>query len=656
MVGVLFYHAGIMNPAWQLAPGGFLGVDVFFVISGYLITSIIRNELVRGSFSFSTFYQRRVRRIAPALLVVVLVSTPFAWKTMPADMFQQFAGSAFSALAMVGNVWFWLEDSYVSPNSALKPLLHLWSLGVEEQFYLLMPLCLVLLWRKTRHHLPIIVAATMVASFLLAQHAAVVNPDSAFFLLPFRAWELLLGAYIALVPQRQLCQLPAWIHRNASNLGLLAIIISFLGASHRMLHPGWVTLLPVVGSGLIIAFPHNDFAGRLLKIRVIVWIGLISYSLYLIHYPVMSLMRIAEGTHLPASQIILALGLSLLLATLNYRMVEQPLRNRTLKFHVVLAFVVGLAVATGLALTAVQLLGYRYHGENTKVQEMRKTLKRSEFIKLHQDSPVANPFLAKVMKKQSTCRYRHPQHACSFGDASWVSLGDSYAGQLDPVLHERFEAGGPGFVSLAYEQCPLLDRGFWFGDAAECPTVNELRWRRIEAFEQKKVIVYAANYGYFNVAKHRTTDPIGDGRSKRRDGSAVAKDEVIASHRRSIARLLELGHDVALVYSIPHPQSDVRLEYFRHLDVHGAGTFTLPARFTSNAASYEQSKEIDQWIDVPDHPQLVKIHPREIFCESAPPNRCLLWDEKGPIYNGGGHLSRQGARQLIGEIVKRIQH
>ena len=197
VAAVVLYHADFTFRGLTVFKGGFIGVDIFFVISGYLITSIILREMAENKFSFAGFYERRARRILPALFTVMLASIPFAWMYMLPKALKEYAGSVLSGLAFGSNIWFWQEASYWTEPSALKPLLHTWSLSVEEQFYVLFPVALVLIWKFARRYLTSLFVLGFLLSLQLAHSGSVRFPDESFYLLPSRGWELLAGALLA---------------------------------------------------------------------------------------------------------------------------------------------------------------------------------------------------------------------------------------------------------------------------------------------------------------------------------------------------------------------------------------------------------------------------------------------------------------------------
>ena len=329
VIPVIFFHAGV-----SAFSGGFVGVDVFFVISGYLITTIILSEMEQGAFSLVNFYERRARRILPALFLVMLVSLPFAWLWLiPSDM-KDFSQSLVAVSTFCSNILFWRESGYWDAASEMKPLLHTWSLAVEEQYYVLFPLFLMLMWRFRKRW--ILASFMLVAGISLAtaQWGAYHKPSATFYFLPTRGWELAIGAGIAfyfLYRKQTIRTLLSHklVDEILGLLGLLLIGYSVFAFDERIPFPSFYALVPTIGAGLIIVFSSSQtIVGRLLSIKPIVTIGLISYSAYLWHQPLLTFARhesITEPSELTYA--VLAI-LSIPLAYLSWRYVEKPFRTK----------------------------------------------------------------------------------------------------------------------------------------------------------------------------------------------------------------------------------------------------------------------------------------------------------------------------------------
>lgn len=329
VIPVILFHAG-----FELFSGGFIGVDVFFVISGYLITTIILSEKDQGTFSLLNFYDRRARRILPALFLVIFFSLPFAWLWLfPSDM-KDFSQSLVAVSTFSSNILFWLETGYWGVDNELKPLLHTWSLAVEEQYYLLFPIFLMVMWRFRKRWIFASFALFAIISFLISQWGAYNHPTANFFLLPTRAWELAIGAIIAFLFLYKKTALNNLITHKPTNeilgfIGLFMIFYSIVKYNELTPFPSSYTLTPTIGAALIIVFSSKrTLVGKLLASKLLVGVGLISYSIYLWHQPLFAFARHRSLTE-PSKLLLFTLSLlSLLLAYLSWRYVEKPFRTK----------------------------------------------------------------------------------------------------------------------------------------------------------------------------------------------------------------------------------------------------------------------------------------------------------------------------------------
>jgi len=329
----------------KLFEGGFVGVDIFFVISGFLITGIIARELGEQRFSLVGFYNRRIRRIFPALIVVLATVLVLGWLWMLPQAYAKLSSDVFASAAFAANVALMLQSGYFDVESAKKPLLHLWSLGIEEQFYLAWPLILMIATRW-RARLLAVACVIALASFVL--NVALIGRDPvATFYLPFtRAWELLAGAVLALTWDRVDQSGTASNLRALAGLVLIDVAIFVLDV-HRAF-PGWWALLPVAGSALLLSAPNSFINRRFLEWRPVVWIGLISYPLYLWHWPLLVMFAIIKFRPLTPLEVGLIIIASVALAWSTYQFIEKPLRfggKRQLKVAGLGAAMAAVAVA-----------------------------------------------------------------------------------------------------------------------------------------------------------------------------------------------------------------------------------------------------------------------------------------------------------------------
>ena len=363
VVPVILFHAG-----FPLFSGGFIGVGVFFVISGYLITSILVAEREAGVFSIARFYERRARRILPALLVVMFVCVPIAWFTMlPSDV-SDFTNSVVAVSAFSSNFLFWKTSGYFDTANELKPLLHTWSLAVEEQYYLLFPVLLVLFWNLGRRRMMALFAVLGVISLVMAQRLSTTQPATAFYLLPTRGWELLVGVLTALhfqnKPDTTVAGTKAipW-EELMGVLGFALITYAVFAFDRQTPFPGVYALIPTVGTALLILFAsQRTLVGKLLGCGPLVGIGLISYSAYLWHQPLFAFVRYKSVETPDALTLNLLSLLAFAMAYVSWRYVEQPFRRRLSKGALFRSLGASYAAMLSLAAAMFVFLPRQYDG------------------------------------------------------------------------------------------------------------------------------------------------------------------------------------------------------------------------------------------------------------------------------------------------------
>lgn len=444
---VMLFHAGV--PGFS---GGYVGVDVFFVISGYLITSLILVELAEDRFSLVDFYARRARRILPALVTVILACLPLAWLWMMPNQLRDFAQSIAAMGLFSSNLLFWSEEGYFASAAEEKPLLHTWSLAVEEQYYLLFPLLMLLGWRHLRHSLPLAIALLAAASFALAEWSWRHLGGESFYLPQLRIWELMIGALCAFYLRRR----PPLEGAAAATLtlaGLLAIAFAVRYFDDDTPFPSAWTLLPTVGTALVIlgATPGNAL-GRLLAWPTLVGIGLISYSAYLWHHPLFAFARLRSREE-PSAWLLSALGLLALgLAWLSWRYIELPCRDRR-------RFPRRRVLALGGTASAVLLaLGVSGHLTDGLPQRL-EVEQRVEYERLRMA-------LGKPRFDDGACRYsaeriddafvaRFERCAAAHGRAVLI-VGDSHGTDLYNALAKN--AAVPFVVGVTQDGCRPHDR------------------------------------------------------------------------------------------------------------------------------------------------------------------------------------------------------
>lgn len=368
VIPVILFHAG-----FELFSGGFVGVDIFFVISGYLITTILIDDLDNGRFNIRKFYERRARRILPALYIVCLISTLFAWLLLtPLDLLN-FGNALIGVSTFLSNVVFWQSQGYFAESAELNPLLHTWSLAVEEQYYVIFPLFLLVVWRFGKNKTFWFIIVLSIISLLISEWASRHQVSANFYLAPTRAWELLFGSITAFIIQKH--------GMNSNNflslIGLTAIILAIFIYDENTPFPSVYTLVPVVGAMLLVLFADkNTITAKLLSQKIFVGIGLVSYSAYLWHQPIFAYTRTYYGNinlHLYTTYIILfSTGV---LSFLSWKYVEIPFRNKHFLTNK------SILILSILSLSSLSFLGYMSQQASIGIEErLAKELSTSDFI------------------------------------------------------------------------------------------------------------------------------------------------------------------------------------------------------------------------------------------------------------------------------------
>ena len=325
VIAVLFYHSH-----FYFFSGGYVGVDIFFVISGYLISSLIYYEVIKGEFTYLNFYERRARRILPPLFLVMLFCVPLAWIYMIPTQFHEFSNSLIYTTLFGSNILFWQESGYFGGAAELKPLLHTWSLAIEEQFYLIFPFLFVLAIKKGKKTIFFSLLLTIFLSLTLSIIYSAQEPTPSFYLLPTRAWELLLGVLVAVnnIVFNLEKLIPKNIRNFLSKIGLLLIFSSIVFFDENTIIPGYAALIPTVGTALVIAFhDKTSIVYKVLSSKPFVNIGLISYGLYLWHQPLFAFSRLSTNETLQTFTYFALIVFSSFLAMISYKFYETPIRR-----------------------------------------------------------------------------------------------------------------------------------------------------------------------------------------------------------------------------------------------------------------------------------------------------------------------------------------
>ena len=438
---VILYHAG-----FKTFSGGYVGVDIFFVISGYLITNIILNEISIGRFKLINFWERRVRRILPVLFFIMLISIPFSLLIMMPQDTKQFFESLMSIPIFSSNFFFMFKSGYFETTTELKPLIHTWSLSIEEQYYLIFPIFFVLAWRYSKNFIFPFLIIIFIFSLGFSHWASLYKPHIAFYLMPTRAWELLLGVF---------CSYYFFYYKkNSINnhilinllsiLGFLCIILSVIIYSDSTPFPGLYALLPTVGTLLIIIFCNKKtILYKFLCHKFFIGIGLISYSAYLWHQPIFSFLKYKNLTEPTLLTLMLAIILIIPISYLTYLFIEKPFRN---KQFINTKQIFLLASVFSIFFLIVGYYGYKKEGFPNRLDSFQSKLLKE----------TTNTF---VNCKNKNLKNIYNNHICIIGNKKnieYALIGDSHAQMMAPPVIEIANNQGKGTVVMVKGGCPPI--------------------------------------------------------------------------------------------------------------------------------------------------------------------------------------------------------
>lgn len=431
VLAVIVYHAPTITiKGFSLFKGGYLGVDIFFVISGYLITSIIIKEIKQyGSFSFKNFYERRIRRIIPVLFFVVLVSFYFSYLFLLPTNLIDFSNSSLSTLFFSSNFYFYfLNLDYSQFTGLKKPLLHTWSLSIEEQFYIFYPVALLFFLKKFKKNFISILWVIFSISFFISVFQTEKNQILSFYSIHSRIWEFCLGALASIYFYEKNLNFSGSSKIFASFFGLTLIFFSLIFIDHKFKHPSYFTLLPTIGTFLIILFSStNNLVTKILSSKALVSIGLISYSLYMWHYPIFAyadLVQFVEGYDIGKNLFTILFFIFLIFAVsiISYFFLEKPFRNKTLKFkYVSLILISILIMCVGLNYYTLKKEG-KINFENTEFESLIKNTMINEECKFYSDKKDNFFKEKKQLTRFENCKKKYKKFV--------LIIGDSHAGNL----------------------------------------------------------------------------------------------------------------------------------------------------------------------------------------------------------------------------------
>ena len=647
---VIIYHANIKFFNHLLFQGGFLGVDIFFVISGYLISSLILKEIkLTNKFSFSNFYIRRVKRIAPALVFMLILSTIVSYFFLLPISFVIFLKSLISSLLSVSNLYFWKEaNSYGAESSLLNPLLHTWSLSIEEQFYILFPISIFLIHKFFKKHLIELIFSGILISLIFAQYCSINHAAFNFYALPSRGFELLIGSLLA---KLELDRNRGGGGRNSYLIlnkifpltGLALIFYSIFFFKSEMLLPSFYSLIPVVGTMLIIWFAHKDeLITRILSCKIFVFFGLISYSLYLFHFPIFAFARNINLNEADVVYKILLILLTVIISIASYYYVEKTFRKKYPFQKIIIILLISV-----FCLVCINIYGLYKDGFKHRVASIfwLENLKNEQPVNFNSKGTNGNILL----------------------------IGDSHADALSFKLNENLTKENYNLTYLDTElftpnlnkfdhKTNVLDKNF---------KISNDKIKNFLDNEKDLIIVFHQRWTVKILSTHFDNEEGTTEYLQEKDkywSHVIKKDSCCIDELQrinlvqkeiisSIDLMLAKGHKIILVYPVPEMAFDVPKTIFKKkkIFINHLNEENVPIITTSYEVYKKRNKLIFETLDSIQSSNIYRVYPHQHFCNTLIQGKCIGNSKKEIFYYDDDHLSLKGSSFIVTDIVNTIK-
>tara|TARA_B110000444_G_scaffold241668_1_gene258286 strand:- start:682 stop:2628 length:1947 start_codon:yes stop_codon:yes gene_type:complete len=626
---VILFHAG-----FEWFSGGFVGVDVFFVISGYLITTIIISEMAEGKFSIVNFYERRARRILPALFFVMAACLPFAWMWLTANDLKDFGQSLIAVSTFSSNILFWFESGYFQPTAELKPLLHTWSLAVEEQYYIIFPIFLMLTWRLGIKWILIFLSIVFIVSLGIAQWSAYNYPSASFFLLPTRGWELLIGVFAAFYLKYNTHLKSHSLNQALSLVGFGMIVYSIIAFDKNTPFPSVYALIPTIGTGLLIlcAVPKT-YVHKLLSFKFIVGIGLISYSAYLWHQPLLAFARHRFFGEVSDLILIILCFTSLVMAWFSWKFVEGPFRNKNIitRNKIFLFSMVGIGIFCSVGLSMNLKNGY---------------VERANFTE-----ELSNSFKIPLLDNCFDMPFNHSaeQWGCNLGadkeKIDFILFGDSHSLSLRQLIDDMARQKGiKVFLTGASGCLPFI--GIYPNrtdqNLKNCNLLNE-RVYKFSKDENIKGIILSARWSYYTLGDYGLSGSMLI--SDKQNGPFTLQhsiDTFSKAFDSTVEKYTSIEVPIHLITQPPHQKHPPESVYF----FIGKGIGSIEA-MSVKRSDFQKLNEIPINAFSKHQNEIDVYNITDLFCDEL---LCPIGDQARSFYYNEDHLSNYGALKLEGII------
>lgn len=614
VIPVVLFHAG-----FNFFGGGFVGVDIFFVISGYLITSLIISETQVGNFRLQDFYLRRMRRILPALFLMLLACIPLAMITLlPTDL-KEFSQSLVSTILFSSNILFWIKTGYFSSAAELKPLLHTWSLSIEEQYYIFFPLLVIVIAKFKKIDLFWVLALLAMLGFWMALSLVEDRAVTAFYFLPARGWEIICGALVAIYLDRKnsINELPLCFHQSLSIFGLLLILYSIFQFNNETPFPSVWTLLPVTGTMLLIVFTTKaTIVYSIFSNRVFVAIGLMSYSIYLWHQPLFAFMKYRMLDEPSAFTSLVLILFVFIISFLSWKFVEAPFRNKKIVSNKMLIISM---TSLSIVIFSIGMMGHLSNGFIDK--DPPKHLKRNFFYDLN------TSFMNEKIETGS-CK-ESKKIFCQLKEVSQkkvLLIGDSHSGDFHYYFEQFINKNNINGAHLSIGGCSFSPSSFEFENGDDCRE-TALRWKEIIDAQNVKKIIFIANlYQHF---EHLDNNDLDSNLNFLAQNFTYALDRGVQVYfftpRESLSHPLARAAFVNKLNRVQpqHDKYQAKIERYFTKNLESKGLKVFDQRTILSSASCNKKLE------------------------------CVIGMKEGrPLYRDSNHLSGYGADFIFNEFLK----
>ncbi len=634
ILGVILYHAEFFFLDKKIFTGGYIGVDIFFVISGYLITSIIFKELkTTQNFSLKNFFFRRAKRILPALFFMIFASIFFAWIYLTPKNFLEYSNSIISSIFFYSNYFFYFQDLiYNSEDSLLKPLLHTWSLAVEEQFYIIFPIVIIFSYNIIKNNLIKYFLIFIILFFSLSLGFTILNSALSFFASFSRFWEILIGSLLAVL-ELENRKLRFKFSYLMPYVGLLLILLSLVIFDKKTFHPSYLTLIPVLGIFFVIKYIEtNQFIYKFLNLKILSKIGIWSYSLYLWHYPIFAIAR-NRGKELSEFDKVELILMTLVFSLISYYLIEKPFRKIDLKKIYLL--IIPLFIFS-ISFVYFNNLSKSTNGFEDRVHVILKNISRENLWEKNQDSG-------------GFC-FDRVDNYCNFyseNDRSLFIIGDSQMEVVASDLKDKIRDFN--LITINRAGCIYLPnvKKLYKNTSKEkenCTLLSKIKIDQIIKSKPNSIIIIGGE-----LTKHLTEN------NDLYDYKSVNSKSINDNFISSLNKILELNY-VILIYPIPSFKFDVTKRIMNEIPKTNLNSaeYLNQNSFYSNYDEYiKENNYIIEKFESINHKNLFRIYPDEIFCDKTN-NKCFANKGKNIFYSDTTHLSSIGVDMLNKEILDKI--